>query len=93
MRADTGSGSYVEAEVALPPFGYCVSTPIRNTKSLADNQGLYEITWFSRYDYNDWIPVHLRLPIKETHEPLPLDYRSEEEVAAHYVANNIPKKR
>ena len=30
-----GAGSYVEAEVALPPFGYCVSKPVNSMKSLA----------------------------------------------------------
>jgi len=84
VKADSGSGSYVEAEVALPPFGYCISKPIKNMKSLAEYQGLYDITWFGEYDYNDLVSVHLRLPARDTHEPFPLDYRSKEEVESHH---------
>jgi hypothetical protein len=94
MRIDQKSGSYVEAEVSLPPFGYCISTPIKGVASLADSQGLYEITWFSRFAYNEWVPIFLKLPERETHEPLPLDYRSKVAVDEHYRANNIqPRKR
>ena len=92
-RVDTGSGSYVEAEVSLPPFGYCVSTPIKGAKSLAESQGLYEITWFSRFDYDESTPVHLRMPAKETHEPLPLDYRAESEIDAHYRTAGIERRK
>lgn len=93
MRSDTNSGDYVEAEISLPPFGYCVSTPIKGSKSLAETQGLYEITWFSDFAYDEWVPVHLRLPSKETHEPLPLDYRSESEIASHYEMQGIPQRK
>jgi hypothetical protein len=93
MRIDTNSGDYVEAEVSLPPFGYCISTPIKGSKSLAETQGLYEITWFSRFAYDERVHVDLRLPSKETHEPLPLDYRSESEIAKHYKSNNIPERK
>lgn len=84
MKIDSGHGSYVEAEVALPPFGYCISTSLRQTKSLPDYHQLYDITWFARYDYDEWSPVYLRLPVRETHEPLPLDYRSKAEIDEHY---------
>jgi len=49
---DDGGSNYVEAEIALPPFGYCVTTPGGNYRSLADSTGLYEMTWFSNYSYN-----------------------------------------
>lgn len=92
MRVDTGTANYVEAEVALPPFGYCITSPVRGVKSLAESQRLYDITWFSAYSYNNWTPIHLRVPVRETHEPFPLDYRSEEEVEEHYRVNHLPPK-
>jgi hypothetical protein len=79
MKIDGGYSSYVEAEVALPPFGYCVSTNVGQSKSLADYQGLYDITWFSEYRYDEWSPVYLKLPKLETHGPVPLDYRTKAE--------------
>lgn len=93
MRVDTNSGDYVEAEVSLPPFGYCITTPMKGKKSLAETQGLYEISWFSKFAYDEWLPVYLRLPSKATHEPLPLDYRSESEITEHYKLQNIPERR
>lgn len=78
-----GGASYIEAEVSLPPFGYAITSSVGNYKSLADATGLYEITWFSRYEYNEWTTVHLRIPARETHEPFPLDYRNKTEVEEH----------
>lgn len=75
-----GAGSYVETEVALPPFGYCVSKPVKAMKSLAVEQGLYDITWFAEFDYNFWTTIYLRAPLKETHQAFPLDYRTKDEV-------------
>jgi hypothetical protein len=80
MNVEAMAASYIEAEVALPPFGYCITTPVRTITSLADNRGLYDITWFSRFDYNYQRDVHLRLPARETHEPFPLDYRTKNEI-------------
>jgi hypothetical protein len=80
---DEGGSNYVEAEVALPPFGYCVTTPVGTNRSLADSAGLYEITWFSSYSFGEWTRIHLRIPTRETHEALPLDYRSRPEVDEH----------
>jgi hypothetical protein len=72
----TGKGSdFVLAEVALPPFGYCITSPMGHRKSLAEEKGLYDISWFSRYGYNEWTQVHLRLPSRSAAMPFPLDYR------------------
>lgn len=87
----TGGGNYVEAEVALPPFGYCVTKPVRGMQSLATQQKLYDISWFADYAYNVWIPVYLRLPLRETHEPMPLDYRTHKEVEEHHERMGINK--
>jgi len=90
FRADLGAIDYVNAEIALPPFGYCVtSTSRKGIKSLAEHQGLYDITRFAHFDYNVWTTVYLTLPIRETHEPFPLDYRHDAEVKEHLRQNRI----
>lgn len=72
-----GMGSdYVMAEVALPPFGYCVTRPVGDRRSLAESKGLYEITRFANYGLGEWVKVHLRIPTRETNFPSPLDYRN-----------------
>jgi hypothetical protein len=73
----TGKGAeFIQAEVALPPFGYCITRPMPGRKSLAESKGLNEITWFSQFRYNEWTTVHLRIPTRETNFPSPLDYRN-----------------
>lgn len=72
----TGGGSdFVLGEVAMPPFGYCITSPMGDRKSLAEGKGLYDISWFSRFGYNEWTQVHLRLPTRSAAMPFPLDYR------------------
>lgn len=71
-----GGSDHVLAEVALPPFGYAITKPVGNRKSLAESKGLYEITWFSKFRFNEWTQVHLRIPTRETNFPSPLDYRN-----------------
>jgi hypothetical protein len=76
---------HVDAEIALPPFGYVVtSTLSHKRKTLAEHQKLCDITGFARYGFNIWTTVWLKLPAVETHEPLPLDYRSKTEVEEHH---------
>lgn len=87
-RVDLGTTDLVNAELALPPFGYCITSRTKSkSKSLAEHQGLYEITWFSEFDYNHWTTVDLRLPVKQTHTPFPLDYRTKEEISADLLKN------
>jgi len=81
-KVDENATSYVEAEVALPPFGYCVTSTTGNIKSLADLLGLYNISRFSEFDFNMWTTLHMRLPMKETHQPFPLDYRTVTQIQA-----------
>jgi hypothetical protein len=71
-----GGSDFILAEVGLPPFGYCVTAPVGQNKSLAEAKGLYEITWFSKYSYDEWVPIHLRIPTRSTAMPSPLDYRN-----------------
>ncbi|MBN1564459.1 MAG: hypothetical protein JXA10_11510 [Anaerolineae bacterium] len=76
--------SYIDAEVALPPFGYHITSSLRDRKTIGESQGLCEITDFSHYRYNQIRQVFLKMPALETHEPFPLDYRSKSEVDDHY---------
>ena len=41
---------------------------------------LYEITYFSRYGYEEYRSVYLKLPVLPTHTYLPGDYRSRKEI-------------
>jgi hypothetical protein len=43
-----GKGAdFIVGEVALPPFGYCVTEPVGDRRSLAESKGLYDISWFT----------------------------------------------
>ena len=80
--------TFVESEVALPPFGYCVTSgQSRAKENLAKNEGLCEITHFTRYSYNIWTRVGLQIPVLETHQPFPLDYRSESQIEEDFAQN------
>jgi len=62
-------------EFAFPPFGYILSldgNPV--DKSLAD------ISFFSRYSYNQWADVPLRLPVFNICTAIPGDFRSRDQV-------------
>jgi len=84
MNIQTGASNYIDSEIALPPFGYCVTSSKRKqNSSLAEEQDLCEIGWLSNFDYNIWTTIFLRLPLLETHMPFPLDYRSKAEVEEH----------
>ena len=87
LRKGLGDPVYIEAEIALPPFGYTVTKPQKEYDSLSRNDELCDITWFSDYAYNEWTPIQLRMPAKETHQPLPLDYRSREQIEEDYNRN------
>lgn len=50
MRVDLGEVVFVDAEVALPPFGYVIASS-EKSKSLPSMLDLYDITWFSEFDY------------------------------------------
>lgn len=91
-RIDVNAIEYVHAEIALPPLGYCItSTHEKGLKSLAEYQRLYDITWFSNFDYRQTRDIWLKLPVKETHEAFPLDYRTKDEIAVEQLKNQLIK--
>jgi len=76
LDINTNAMDYIEAEIALPPFGYCVTSSENGSNpSVAQENGLYKIDWFSRFDYNRSTTVFLRIPKMEVNTPTPLDYR------------------
>ncbi len=80
LNFDNGSMGLVLAEITIPPFGYFITSEDNSRKSLAEENGLLDITWFSQYQYNIWTRLHLKIPSKETHFPTPLDYRTFEDM-------------
>ena len=80
MNVKKGVGAYIRSEVSLPPFGYCICNLVKNRGSMPESEGLCDITWFSRFDYNVCTDVYLELPALQTHLPFPLDYRSQAEI-------------
>lgn len=77
VNVKDGAGAFVRAEVALPPFGYCLCTPLKDWRLMPKSQELCDISWFSRFAYDLPALVFLKLPVRETHLAWPLDYRTQ----------------
>jgi len=78
-------GSHIFSEVAFPPFGYILTV---DGKALDDR--LAEISYFSRYSYNQWTDVALRLPVFHLCTAFPGDFRSHDEVLTDSDSNRNP---
>jgi hypothetical protein len=65
----------VLSEISFPPFGYVMTL---NTEPPDDR--LFEITHFSKYDYNEFAVMNLKLPVLPTHLWYPGDYRTLDEI-------------
>jgi hypothetical protein len=87
-RTDLGATVFVLAEVALPPFGYVILKAEYDGDLIAKHQQLCDISHFSNFQYGEKAEIFLTLPILETHEPFPLDYRSKEE-----IYNRVPENQ
>lgn len=77
-----GRSTYVHAEIAMPPLGYCIISTEERT-NLAELAGLYDMTYFTKFNYNRWVEMYIKLPLRETNSQFPLDYRTKQEVADH----------
>jgi hypothetical protein len=44
LDTNGGGSDFVLGEVAMPPFGYCVTVPVGERKSSAEEKGLYDIS-------------------------------------------------
>ena len=72
----------VLSEINFPPFGY-----IMTFDSDPPDTRLFEITHFSRYEFREWTPMELKLPVLPTHLALPGDYRTKNEIEKQYQEN------
>ncbi|HEX8734781.1 MAG TPA: hypothetical protein VF721_05615 [Pyrinomonadaceae bacterium] len=75
LDTHTGAMDFVLAEVALPPFGVVILNFIPDRKSSVTDDNLCFINHFSKYDYNVWTTVYLKIPVHRIWSPTPLDYR------------------
>lgn len=80
LNINNGSGSFIRAEVALPPFGYVISNALPGKRDIAVAQDLCSITSFAEHDYDSYAQVELLIPARETHFPFPTDYRTQAEI-------------
>jgi hypothetical protein len=70
-----GAKPTLMSEITFPPFGYLMTLD-----SEPPDKRLFEITHFSRYDYNEFKVMTLKLPVLPTHLAYPGDYRTKEEI-------------
>ena len=71
------------SEIAFPPLGYVMSF---NSEQL-DKQ-LYDISFFTKYRYDDCRSIPLKLPVFPVHTWFPADYRSPEQVQRDFEQNS-----
>jgi len=70
-----GTDVIMVTEISHPPYGYVLTTDGTNP-----SDKITEISHFRRYEYDEWEVAPLYLPVLETHMPIPLDYRTKQEI-------------
>lgn len=74
---DLKSQDYIKlTEISYPPFGFVLTLD----NSPMTEKRLYDISFFSKYSYNEWADVNLKLNVLPTHLHIPFDYRSKKEI-------------
>ena len=63
------------SEINFPPYGY-----VMTINSDPPDQRLFEITYFSRYGYDEFETKAMRLPVLPTHSAFLGDYRTKEKI-------------
>jgi len=66
---------FVFSEINHFPYGY-----VMTLDSSPPDQRLFEITHFSKFNYNEFTVMHIKLPVLPTHLWIPGDYRTKEEI-------------
>lgn len=84
----TSSEFRLTSEVTFPPFGYLLTID-----STTPDARLFDITGFRHYNYGEFAVLNLRLPVLETHLPLPGDYRTLAEIETDMQANREDEER
>lgn len=67
----------IYSEISFPPFSY-----ILDLNRQAPDQEMLDISFFSRYGYDDYQALHLPMPVLSIYTPIPGDFRSREEVVS-----------
>lgn len=75
VNLNKGRNVIMVTEISHPPFGYVLTTD-----GTSPSDKLTEISHFRRYEYDEWEVAPLYLPILDTHMPIPLDYRTRQEI-------------
>lgn len=74
-------------EITHPPFGY-----VFTVDGSCPDERLCEISHFQRYEYSEFEVAPLYLPTLPTHIPIPLDYRTGEEIREQARENELAQR-
>lgn len=71
------------SELTFPPFGYvlCLDSP-------PPDKRLVDITYFTRFSYNEWDIVYLKIDRLPTYMTFPGDYRTKREILDQAASND-----
>lgn len=78
-----GGRTRLLSELAFPPFGY-----VMTFGDEAPHAEMFEITHFARYGYQEFAVTEVKLPLLETHLPLPGDYRTAAQIERDVEQNS-----
>jgi hypothetical protein len=86
LSTDASDPTSTYSEIIFPPFGYVMVFDHPPDKRLLD------ISWFGKFDYDDYHPIPLKIPVLPAVNYLPGDYRTQEEIDKAVVLNKqIPR--
>jgi hypothetical protein len=88
VRLGRGSRPVVLSEITFPPFGY-----VMTLGSEAPDDRLFDITYFSRYAYNEFHILEMRPVVLDTPTYVPADYRTPEEVVRELARQDEEERR
>jgi hypothetical protein len=74
------------SELAFPPFGYVITK-----EEMPPDKRLQDITFFSRFSFNDWKQISLKLPLLPVASWIPADYRTKDELEKDVAKNKQSK--
>lgn len=81
---EVGYKPIVMSEIAFPPFVY-----VMTIDSPPPDDRLTDISWFSRYDYNEFDIVYPKFNVLPINYYLPGDYRTIEQMKEDRIKNEM----